>query len=75
MPQVPQLFASLFRSKHWLALAHQDCPLGHRHVPDAHTWFDGHTVPQAPQFDASVDVSTQLAPQAVRPEVSQVQAP
>jgi hypothetical protein len=71
---VPQLLRSAIRSTH--APAHRVFGLWHRdvHAAPLQTRPGGHTVPQAPQFEGSVSVSTQVPAQAMAFE-GQVHAP
>jgi len=72
-PQEPQLLPSVMRLTH--APAHRALELGHREAqtPPLQTRPGGQIVPQAPQLEGSVCVSTQVPAQATAP--GQVHAP
>ena len=64
-PQVPQLFASVWRL--WHTVPHWVCPTGQVQTPVVHGTEPVHATPHAPQLAASLAVSTQTPPQSVRP--------
>jgi hypothetical protein len=61
----PQFIASLATSVHTPAQICSSC--GHPHFPSAQVADEGHAIPHAPQFAASVDVSTHDVPHDTRP--------
>jgi hypothetical protein len=73
LPHIPQFDASTPRSAH--VPLQSVCPAGQAQAPPTQDFPPRHAAAQAPQFRLSVCVSTQAAPQSVRPPQSVVHAP